>query len=253
MFCDIKRPLAGQSTPSLDESSYRAVIRGFKVNLGCNGIRIYIDPAITDPTRYPTLYVEAVHYARSLGLSIYANPLGVGSFGMDNATYASWIASYANHFQPRYLGPFNESGHSAADFENIVQNIVQRLRPQLTYAPQLVGPDKQKVAATLATLDGAPELPGSFDIFGAHDANLDDGATADAWTRLHATVGGTTWATENPRAWSEHNAAGDEVGVSAVVSAPISAVTLYLAFPKSVAADGNLTDNGRAIAAGIHR
>jgi hypothetical protein len=241
VFCDLKRPLAGIATPSLDESNYRAVIDGFKTNLGCNGIRVYIDPAIADPTTYPPLYLETIHYARARGLAIYANPLDTGSFGMDDTTYAAWIAAYANTFEPFFLGPFNESGLSVAD----LQTITQTVRSQLHYSPTLVGPDKQHITDSIAVV---PKLVGTFDIFGSHDANGDTAATTTAWDQLD---GG--WATENPRSWSETNVAGDEIGVSAVVASSIQGLVLYLAFPHDVAADGSLTPKGQAIAAGLRK
>jgi len=248
LFCDIKRPLAGVDSMNLDENNYQVIVNGLKSGLGCNGVRIYIDPDIADPTSYPSLYTDVLEYVRSLGLSVYANPLGTGTFGMSNAQFAGWVVAYANQFRPDFLGAFNESGLGATDLESIAQQV----KAGLSYAPNLVGPDAQKVAGSLVLAE-TPGLPGYFAVFGSHNANGDQGATTEAWQGLEQAAGRLTWSSENPRGWSVLNDAGVEIGVKAVVAAPISGLVLYEAFPASVAADGGLTAMGQGIAAGVLR
>jgi hypothetical protein len=248
VICDVKRPLAGQTTPALDASNYVPVVDGLVTNLGCNGIRLYIDPAIDDPAQYPAIYTDVLRHARhEHKLVVYANPLATGSFGKDNATFAAWIVRYANAMKPEFLGPFNESGFADADY----LDIAQRVRSGLTYAPTLVGPDVQKVEGTLDHLAQTPALAAAFDTLGSHNAVGDDGATTQAWTALATAAARDTWSTENPRAWSEQSPSGQEVGVKAVVGAPVRGIVLYEAFPACVGANGQLTPKGAAISAGL--
>ncbi len=249
VFCDIKRALAGQDTPSLDALNVTAVLDALQSQLGCNGVRLYIDPTITDPTQYPTVYTTAFEHARhDLGLAIYANPLGTGSFGMTTVDYGSWIARYGNYFQPDFLGPFNESGLDTSDIETIAEIVSQGLSVHSV----LVGPDIQHVESS-QTVAATPSLPSLFGFFGSHNAVNDQGATTAAWTMLRATAGLGTWSTENPRPWSYIGDAGLEIGVKAVVDAPIAGLVLYEAFPVSLGLDGGLTPTGQELAAGLLR
>jgi hypothetical protein len=248
VFGDIKRAVSGDEG-SLNASNYRAIIDGIKTNLHCNGVRLYIDPNVADPSSYPQLYKDVFRYARSRGLGIYANPLGTGTFSKRKAQWADWIARYANHYRPEYLGPFNESGWDAGDTREIVDGIKSRL----VYRPVLVGPDGQKVRGSIALLVRAPAVTAMFDVIASHNAAGDTGATSWAWRRLRQVAGKPTWASENPRSWSQSNTDGVEIGVKAVVSTagPIEGLVIYLAHPYCMNTDGSLNAKGQAIADGI--
>jgi hypothetical protein len=251
VICDIKRPLAGSdASPPLATSNASTVVHAFKEKLGCNAIRLYIDPSIVDSAAYPALYLQVLHIARDeLGMKVYANPLATGRFGKSNADYAHWIAGYANAFHPDFLGPFNESGLGAHELLEIAVSV----RSALTTKPLLVGPDAQKVAKTQSLFTEEPKLAAAFDIDSSHDAVDDEGATTAAWNQLAATAARTTWATEDPRSWSATSHAGEEVGVRAVAQSSVAGVVLYEAFPKCVSVDGTLTEKGKEIARGLRR
>jgi hypothetical protein len=248
LVCDIKRPLAGEDArPPLDIANFVAVLDAFRSRLGCDVLRIYIDPQRDDPATYPPLYTSVLARARSLGMRIYANPLGTGRFGKDPATYARWIAAYANAVHPDYLGPFNESGMRAKELDDIAR----RVRGLVAAGSVLVGPDAQKVEHTEQILRELPALSSDFDIFTSHNAVDDDSATAAGWTALAHAAGRATWATENPRPLHATNPGGEEVGVASVLASPVAGLVLYEAFPSSVNADGSLTAKGAALAAAI--
>jgi hypothetical protein len=245
VICDIKRSLSGAQQPAISASNHQAVLRGLRDNLGCNGIRIYAD---MEAGTYDPLYTDVLAYARTtLGLHVYANPLGTGTFGLTPEAFTSRIVDYAHRFHPEFLGPFNESGLSDAEYIQVAGNV----RAGVRYAPAMVGPDVQKVGGTLAKLTATPGLAGAFDILGSHSAVNDQGATSAAWTSLYQLAGKPTWATETPREWSVMSDAGVEIGVKAVVESPVQGVVLYLAFPKLVDVTGALTAMGEEIAAGL--
>jgi hypothetical protein len=249
VFGDIKRSLAGLEG-RITPTTLAPIIDGLRTRLGCNGLRVYIDPGLSSPDDYPPLYRDAVAYAASQGLALYANPLGVGHAGRSPEEFAAFVADYANRFRPRFLGPFNESGFSAPE----EVRVVAALRRRLAYRPTLVGPDRMHVRDTISGLERAPGEADLFDVIGAHDAEHDEGATAWAWWRLGQLAGGRpVWATEDPRDWSSASPGGKEVGVKAVVESAgsVAGIVLYLAFPRCVDERGELTDKGRAIARGI--
>jgi hypothetical protein len=232
----------------VDTSNYKAIVDGFKGALGCNGIRIYIDPSLSDFSQYPAIYTDVLTYARQeYGMNVYANPLATGSFGKTNADYAAWIVAYANTVKPDFIGPFNESGLGATD----LADIAGRVRMGLTYATTLVGPDAQHVEGSQALLTSSPALSASFDVFGSHNAVSDDGATTAAWNTLAQTAGIHTWATEDPRDWSDQNASAMQVGVEAVTLAQVRGLVLYEAFPSLLDASGVLTPKGATIAMNV--
>jgi hypothetical protein len=248
LICDVKRSLAGAETRVIDESNYEAILKGMKEKLGCTGIRLYIDPAISDPGAYPPLYLKVLDYARKdLALEIYASPLGTGKFGKDDDAFARWVADYANRFQPEFLSPFNESGYAPAKYAAIADEV----RAKLRYSPVIVGFDAQKVQATTKALSKYQGLSGHFDVVSSHNAVNDQGATLEDWATLRRTAGKAVWASENPRPWHVLNARMQEVGVKAAVDASVEGLVLYLAFPSSVDARGELTPKGEGIARGI--
>ncbi len=245
---DIKLPVAGRKG-QLDSDNYQAIIDGLKSHLHCNGLRLHIDLSIEDPADYPQLYKLVIDYARAQSLVIYANPLGTGKHGLSKGQLVERVTRYANHFQPRFLGPFNESGYQPV----VMKQIAMQIRAGLNYDPQIVGPDCQHVRNNLTKIQNNPGMRAQFDIIGAHNAVKDNGATPWAWWKLRQVAGKETWSTENPRPWSLTNEDGLEVGVKAVIdtAGPISGLVLYLAYPGCVTEDGSLTDKGQAIVQGI--
>jgi hypothetical protein len=254
VFCDVKRTLSFESPQHHLEARYHDdVLRGFK-KLGCNAIRVYISPDEKDPKAYPERYKRFLRAARAKGFRIYANPLGTGMFGFedegDDEPYASWIARYANEYQPYFLGPFNESGPLGSAR---MRHILELLRSRLEYKAVLVGPDDQHVDGVTSRLQESAALLRQVDVVGAHNAVQDASATRTGWDALARVAGGkAVWATENPRLWSDTEQGG-EVGIKAVVASKARGVVLYLAYPDAVKADGTLTEKGEAIARGIRR
>ena len=218
--------------------------------MGCNTIRVYIDTAIMDPSQYPALYKSFYSYAHdALGLKIYANPLNTGVFFQDAGQWSKWVSDYANYFRPDYIGPFNESNLPIAEYIQIADTV----RSALQYSAQIVGPDFQKTLSTIQRFSGNFGLADHFDIMSSHNANDDQYATASTWSSIQQLGGKVTWASENPRAWSVASATGQEIGIQAVVNAPISGLVIYLAYPSAVDVNGQLTGMGAGIAAGIVR
>jgi hypothetical protein len=264
-ICDIKNPLASPDAGSdpgngfLTADNYVTVLDAMKASLGCTAIRVFIDVTNgTPPAQYSDLYKDVLQHARvDLGLRIFANPLGFGAFAAGygtatseaayDVTYANVIIAYANYFQPDFLGPFNESGFDASDIGTILGSV----RAGLTYRPLLVGPDMQMVAASLKLATTDPTLAASFDIFGSHNANDDDAATASAWNALVTAVPRPVWSDENPRPLDDETADGVDIGVSAAVDGGVHGVVLYEAYSRDVRADGSLTSRGSQFANGL--
>lgn len=252
VFCDIKRPLAGLTPEVVTDANYKDILTGFKA-LGCNGVRVYID-FDKKLSEYPAIYRPFLAEARIRGFRIYANPIGTGDHNhptaADDGSYAKVVSDYANELRPHFLGPFNETGGMGTDR---LAHITKLVRQGAQYQPIMVGPDDQHVATTLRQIQQSPTLLKELDIVGAHNAEDDAKATRSAWNALHAASRGRhTWATENPRDWSEKSN-GAEVGVKAVVDSEAQGLVLYLAYPKSVYASGALTTKGQAIAVGLHK
>ncbi len=247
LVCDVKRPLAG-TAGHLDAANYATVLDALHTKLGCDVLRVYIDPERDDPKAYPPLYADVLARARTrLGMRIYANPLGTGHFGKAPATYARWIATYSNAIRPDFLGPFNESGLRGRELDDIAR----RVRAQLTTSTVLVGPDVQKVSGAMAQLREEGALARDFDVFASHDAVDDESATVAGWTTLASQVSVPLWASEDPRPLHATSPSGDEVGVAAVLAAPVAGLVLYEAYPSCVSDDGSLTAKGAALAAAL--
>ena len=233
---------------ALTEANYRAVLDGLKNNVGVNGIRLPIFPHEANPDHYPALYKNVFAYARSLGLTIYASPLSVGMkeyVGWPDRQYVQWLASYARYYHPDFISPFNESGLGV----DKMATIVSLLRGQLgAMRPLIVGPDKQHVAATVATLEKVPAFAGLFDVLSSHNANKDTTATAENWRQLSRLLGGQkpVWASESPRGWETT----DQIpGLAEAINGNVQGVVIWMAKPGLVDGEGRPTAKALDIAA----
>ena len=249
VICDIKRPLASVGQKNLNIDNYQRIISSLRDKLQCNALRVYIDVTGLDPENYPAIYQAVFHYARKIGMKIYANPLGTGRQGLSNRELIDIVVRYADFYQPEFLGPFNETGISVSDMKYIAGMI----KDQLHYGSAMVGPDTQQVNITIDKISGASNLEDYFDIIGSHNAEHDDNAVLSAWRLLAGEARRPVWASENPKPWSVQNAQGEEMGVAALVDAnsPVSGLVIYLAFPRAIDQNGNLTPFGQALASGI--
>lgn len=254
LFGDVKRSLAGYTEANITKENIPAVVEALSRHLGCNGIRIGIDPSISNPAGgYSDLYTTFYQYVREKGLSVYANPLGTGVFGKSWEDYASWIAAYANVWRPDYLGIFNEAAMPPWK----MMRVIARVKKLLEYDVQLVGPDMMHLNISFKTLSVERKLADAFDILSSQDAEFDDAATPSLWTKfckIAERAGKECWSTEDPRPWSKI-IDGKEVGVKAVLQnkGQVSAIVLYLAYPHLVHASGKLTEKGKEIAEGLLR
>lgn len=252
--------------------NYKAIIDGLRNELRCNGLRIGIDPQISNPTKYPAVYKAVVKYARSQAMHIYANPLGTGSFGKEANQFADWVAAYANEFKPDFLGVFNEASFSDTNYVSITK----RVRSKLNYKPKLIGPDEMHLQFTLSGIQKDDALASVFDIIGSHNAAWDGSATESNWRALTNAAGDKqVWSTENPCSWNGGpGMEGVDMsssqpilhkpppttcktygGVKPILESggPIQGIVVYLAYPGCVDAHGKLTSKGSDIADGISR
>lgn len=268
VFGDLKRPLACQQG-CVTLRNYKAIIDGLHNDLRCNGLRIGIDPQISNPRKYPAVYEAVLKYARSQGMHIYANPLGTGHFGKEANQFADWVAAYANEFKPDFVGVFNEASFSNADYVYITK----RVRSKLNYTPKLIGPDEMHLQFTLSGIQKNDALASVFDIIGSHNAAWDGSATESNWRALAKAAGGKqVWSTENPCRWNgvervdmnlsqpilrkpPPSTCATYGGVKPILESggPLQGLVVYLAFPDCVDASGKLTSKGRGIADGISR
>lgn len=248
LICDLKRPLAGLERQNIDETNYKKILEAFKFKLKCNGIRIYIDPEIND-IEYPEIYRKLFDYSRNiLGMVIYANPLGTGTFGKDEKDYCEWIVKYAKNFSPDFLGIFNEPGISHEQIKRITECVRSHINKIA-----IVGPDLQKVEYTKKILQNHSEISEFFDIVSSHNAAGDDKATSYEWKNLSMLTSKEVWASENPRNFSEKNFIGEEIGIKAIIftDTKIKGLVLYLAYPRLVNNKGQLTNKGAEISRNI--
>ncbi len=233
------------SATALTGANYRAVLDGL-VRAGVNGIRLPIVPAYAGGADYPAIHGEVSGYARSLGLTIYASPLAVGRgafAGWSDDRYASWIAAYAQAFRPDVLSPFNEAG-----FDNgRIAAITEALRAKLGGSVRLMGPDRQHVDASVASLGRDGGVAGLFDIVGAHNANRDRSATAEGWSRLAAAAGRPVWSSENPAGWARGRS-GDLPGLEQAVAGGVEGIVVWMAKPGLVDGSGRPTAKACEIA-----
>lgn len=243
VFGDVKQGLMG--TGGITAANADAVVDGIYNNLKCNGIRVPIDMEAANPAAISPAYAKVLARAKTHNMAIYANPMATGDHNLSDNQYAAKIIAYANQFKPRYLGCFNESQLTPDRYLTISAKVKAGLR----YKPEYLGPDTQHLRDTEKKLFKAG-MANAFTIITSHNAAKDIDATASNWKALKSMSGKPTWATENPRAWSDTEG-GQEIGVKSVVDAGLSGLVIYSAFPKSVDASGNLTAKGKDIANGI--
>lgn len=238
VLCDVKRPLAHLDR-NLTEENYMAVLGGLKM-LGCAGVRIGIDPK----DHYLPIFSQFVKEARARGLVLFANPLGVGSFGKSDQVYAKWIADFVKAWQPEYYGMFNEPGMSTDRLISIAKLTTASLPDCKSVR---VGPDMQHLDSSVGKLKQSKALEACFDVIASHNANRDTSATKDEWATLaKVSAGRPVWADEDPRPWNTQ--AGLPGVKEAVGQGDVSGIVLYEAFPSCVSEDGSLTLKGRELA-----
>jgi hypothetical protein len=251
VFCDVKRPLSScppapekcdSDVGTLHDADFENVLGGFE-KLGCNGVRVYIDPERPNAV-YHTHYLDFLDAARRKGFRVYANPLGTGNFQMSDDEYVGWIVNYAKAIQPHFLGPFNESWMD----NGRIARIAKRVRESFpNWRPVIVGPDSMHIEQTLG--EATPSILAELDVLSSHNAAHDEGATRSAWEKFsRESHGRPTWASENPRPWHAVNASNEEVGVNAAIKGGVDGLVIYEAFPACVKADGTLTEKGKTIA-----
>mmetsp|Transcript_112110 Transcript_112110/g.316837 ORF Transcript_112110/g.316837 Transcript_112110/m.316837 type:complete len:408 (+) Transcript_112110:98-1321(+) len=251
VFGDVKRPLAGLGGESIDEGNCEPIVKGLKEALGCNGVRVYIDPKTANAATYPAVYAKFMKQARAMGLTVYANPLGTGRFGLGETRtvqeYGQWIADYANYWKPDFLGPFNESAMKPDEYLAIVKVVRSKLRCKA----KLVGPDMQHTDKSIKLIEKNPEFLKAFDVITTHNADGDVEAHCDTYSRLAQLARAGVWSSENPRPWTCFaETHGREIGIKSCVEASnsVNGLVIYLAFNKHIDKKGNLTKKGNLVA-----
>ena len=285
VFCDLKRSLAGRENP-VTASNFRPVIDALKSKIGCNGIRVHIDPltsasdiadiAAPESEGYHSIYRDVFRYARSKGMKIYANLLplpDVLEFNGDTEDWSATIIAYGNYFCPDYIGPFNENGKFRSHTKvvmalrnNLKRSCVDPYGTEIS-SVQIVGPDSSSIRSFFQTIKREPQLVELLDVIGVHNnkggknvanasGSVDRSADAEDWKQIRKRYKKPVWASEVAAEWTNIPVAGrnrgQEVGLqAAVVSGAVGGIVIYMAANLLEMNSLELNAKGQAIADGL--
>eukprot|EP01063_Lacrimia_lanifica_P017975 TRINITY_DN2494_c0_g1_i2.p1 TRINITY_DN2494_c0_g1~~TRINITY_DN2494_c0_g1_i2.p1 ORF type:complete len:271 (+),score=113.36 TRINITY_DN2494_c0_g1_i2:63-875(+) len=242
-FCDLKTSL---NTTQLTMGNYKAVLDAFQDEMHCNGVRVPLLPTVGSPRDYPDVYHAAVKYARSKQMAIYANPME-NAFRIRRQDYSKFVAAYADHFEPDFLGVFNEGGQYCDG--DCMARVTAKVRGLLTteHPVKFVGVDLMHVDKSLKVLMQHADLVKTLDVLSSHNAGGDSEATKAEWKKLVAfgkKAGKPVWASENPDTWQH----GPYSNLTDSIEAGVDGLLTWKTFNKLVDPQGKLTKAGKDIA-----
>jgi len=255
VFCDVKQALSGGT---LNETNAATLVAALVSQMHCNGLRVPLLPSLAAPSAYSVGYNATLAAARASGLTLYASPMEGAwkAVGGQPSLYTRWVSAYAAGFAPDYLSVFNEVGDAACDAKciaGVARAVRAALPPGAAATAQLVGPDAEHVAATLAVVRARPDaFVDSFDILSSHNAGGDGSNTWAQWRALAGAAGGrAVWSSENPTCWTLAACTAAYGSMNSSVHAGVVAVVPWNTLGDDVGLDGALSAKGADIAAHV--
>jgi hypothetical protein len=267
-WCDVKTAL---NASTLNATNAPALVGALATKMRCNGLRVPLLPTLRRPRDYPAGYNASLAVAGGLGLALYGSPMeraweivtAAGTPPADDppaarqlaaeAAYTSWLIDYVSGYggQLAFLSPFNEVG--AACDAACMRRVAAAVRAAAVAAGlphlQLVGPDDEHVASTLAAATAHGGFAGVFDVLSSHNAGADGSNDRANWRALVAAGGGRpVWSSENPACFTVAKCSTSYGTMAAALVSGVAGLVPWATLGRCVdPADGSLTPTGADI------